>query len=375
MEKRDAGFNKTISRRKMLRASLMAGSALALSPLLRSTAFAEDDLSIRRTQPRANAKADLSVRQMQIRANGISLNVVEQGSGPAVLFCHGFPDTVETWRSQMRAVAEAGYRAVALDMRGYGLSDAPADPSAYTSLQISGDLVGVLDALQLPSAVLVGHDWGAAHVWQAILKRPDRFPAAVGISVPYSPRGDVSFYDSIRQAGLGDEFYIFDFIKPGGEAQWVPAARTIPNALYWSSASPPPSERWDPFDLRKSVFRPSPVAVPSWADPAYIAHQVRSFERTGFDGGLNYYRAAPLDFDLTASFKGAVIRQPTLYVFGRADGLAQRFHPTREELRRALPGLTDYVGLDNVGHWVQHEAADRLNASLISFLRQVGAPR
>ena len=275
----------------------------------------------------------------------------------------------------MRAVAAAGYRAIALDMRGYGLSDAPTDPSAYTSLHISGDLVGVLDALQVPSAVLVGHDWGSTIVWQAILKRPDRFPAAVGISVPYSPRGDVSFYESVRRQGFGDTYYAFNFMKPDAEAHWEPAARTIPSNLYWSSASPPPAERWDPYDPKKSVLRPAPVARPSWADPAYVADQIRSFGRTGFHGGLNYYRAAQLDFALTSAYRNAVILQPTLYVFGRADGLQKSFHPSPEELRRTLPGLTDYIGLENVGHWLQHEAADQLNAAILKFLRDLGPPK
>src|SRR5580692_7607804 len=117
------------------------------------------------------------LKTYEIATNGISLHVTEQGEGPAVLFCHGFPDTSYTWRRQMKAVASAGFRAIAPDMRGYGRSSAPADAGLYTPLHTAGDLVGVLDALNIPSAVLVGHDWGASHAWGAALMRPDRFKA------------------------------------------------------------------------------------------------------------------------------------------------------------------------------------------------------
>ena len=103
----------------------------------------------------------MELKEYDVATNGISLHVTEQGEGPAVLFCHGFPDTSYTWRRQMTAVASAGYRAIAPDMRGYGRSSAPADATLYTPLHTAGDLVGLLDALNIPSAVLVGHDWGA----------------------------------------------------------------------------------------------------------------------------------------------------------------------------------------------------------------------
>ena len=120
------------------------------------------------------------------------------------------------------------------------------------------------------------------------------------------------------------------------------------------------------------------MAVPSWADPAYVQHTIRAFENTGFRGGLNYYRAADETFDLTPALKGALVTQPSFYVWGAADGLCRFFHPTPptvEELRRAAPGLVDVVRLEGVGHWIQHEAGDRLNAELLKFLDAIGSPR
>jgi pimeloyl-ACP methyl ester carboxylesterase len=143
----------------------------------------------------------MELKDYQIVSNGISLRVAELGDGPAVLFCHGFPDTAYTWRRQMNAVASSGYRAIAPDMRGYGRSSAPSDPALYTPLHTAGDLIGLLDALKIPSAVIVGHDWGATHAWNAAMMRPDRFTAVFCLSVPYFPRGDVSVFERMRTSG------------------------------------------------------------------------------------------------------------------------------------------------------------------------------
>src|SRR5579863_10176045 len=177
------------------------------------------------------------LKEYGIDTNGITLHVTEQGDGPAVLFCHGFPDTSYTWRRQMSAVSSAGYRAIAPDMRGYGRSSAPADATLYTPLHTAGDLVGLLDALSIASAVLVGHDWGAAHAWNAVLMRPDRFTAVFCLSVPYVPRGDVSAFERMRKSGHEKDFYMFEQIRPDADQIWADAAVTIPGVLYWASGS------------------------------------------------------------------------------------------------------------------------------------------
>jgi len=148
-----------------------------------------------------------SPEHRMVEANGIRLHVAEMGQGPAVLFCHGWPETWYSWRHQLPALAQAGFRALAPDMRGYGRSDAPAPIEAYTQLHIVGDMVGLIDALEIPDAVVVGHDWGAPVAWNAALMRPDRFRAVVGMSVPYSPRGKVSLIDVLKKSGLSD-FYM-----------------------------------------------------------------------------------------------------------------------------------------------------------------------
>jgi pimeloyl-ACP methyl ester carboxylesterase len=318
-----------------------------------------------------NPEGANGLRAHDVATNGVSLHVTEQGEGPAVLFCHGFPDTSYTWRRQMKAVAAAGYRAIAPDMRGCGLSSAPADATLYTPLHTAGDLIGLLDALKIASAVLVGHDWGATHAWSAALMRPDRFTAVFCLSVPYVPRGDVSIFERMRKAGHQDDFYMFEQMRPEADQIWADAAVSIPGALYWASGSAPADQRWSPFDPARSLRRSAPGPLPSWAEPDYVNHTIAEFQRTGFHGALNYYRAAEPYFSLSAAFKGAKISQPSILIWGKADGLKELYPLTLEQMRAGLPGLVAAPELDNVGHWVQHEASAEVSDQLVKFLRAV----
>ena len=354
---REDGRGWAPSRRRLLQGAAAFGLSAGLAP-----AFATP----------ASASAERwPLRSSLVKINGQTFRVLEQGRGPVVLFCHGFPDTAATWRSQMEAVADAGYRAVAPDMRGFGDSYSPADANLYTSLHIAGDLIGLLDVLGIPSAVIVGHDWGADHAQRAALLRPDRFSAVVSLSIPYGPRGDVNYWDYLRSQGLGERYYALSMLGDGAEQQFEPPSQSIPSILYWLSGSPPAGAGWDPVDPAKSMLRPPPVAVPDWADPGYVLHTVRAFERSGFRGGLNYYRALPQTFALTPAFKNAPIPQRSLYIWGEADGLCQFFHPGGPriaDLRKTQPGLVAQIKIEDAGHWLQHEAADRVNSELLTFL-------
>ncbi len=311
------------------------------------------------------------VKETDIATNGIVLHVTELGEGPAILFVHGFPDTSYTWRKQMQVVGAAGFRGIAPDMRGYGGSSAPADPALYTPFQTVGDLVGLLDAMEIQQAIIVGHDWGANVAWNAALMRPDRFKAVFCLAVPYSPRGKVSVLDAMRAAGHADDFYMFEQIRPEADSVWADAAITIPGMLYWASGSAPPSSAWNPLDPARNLHRKPPEHLPSWIETDYLAHNIAEFQRTGFHGALNYYRAIQPFFDLSGAYVGAKIGQPSYFVWGKSDGLVPIYHLTEASLRDRLPGLRGYVGLDGVGHWVQHEAALKVNEDLVSFARSV----
>ncbi|MGI4832389.1 MAG: alpha/beta fold hydrolase [Janthinobacterium lividum] len=259
-------------------------------------------------------------KHYQVATNGITLHMVETGVGQPVLFYHGFPDTWRTWRQQMVAVAAAGYRAIAVDIRSFGRSSAPAEASLYTPFPTVGDLVEVFAHRGLADVVLVGHDFGAFIAWNAALLRPDLFTAVFGISVPYMPYGESSFLDRLNAAGKTD-FYMFDQLQPAAD----------------------------------------------------VAYTVAEFERTGFHGGLNHCQAIQLGFYLSGAFAGAVIRQPSFFLVDQADSVNELHRATTPELRQSLPSLMGYVELDGVGHWVQQEALAATNAALLGFLKQVSA--
>lgn len=318
------------------------------------------------------------LRRRQIDVNGHPFHVLDQGEGPAVLFAHGFPDVGETWLRQMAGVAEAGYRAVALDMRGFGDSYSPLDVELYSALHTVGDLVGILDVLDITEAVLVGHDWGADVAQRAMVLRPDLFRGLVSLSIPFLPRGEVSTWGQLKNDGWADRYYAFEMMKPEGHLAFEPAETSIPSALYWLSGSPAVGDGWDPVDASRGMLRPAPVSVPSWADPSYVSSSIAAFEKSGFATGLNYYRASDVTFEQMSAFKGMPILQPSLYIWGGDDGLCRLFHPeppTVEQLRPFAPGLVDVIRLDGVGHWPQHEAAERVTAEIIAFLAGIEWPR
>ena len=308
------------------------------------------------------------MKHAQIQVDQVELHVVELGEGKPVLLCHGFPDLWRGWRLQMEALAAAGYRAIALDMRGYGRSSAPADPLLYTPFHTVGDLVGLLDALDLTEVTVVGHDFGANIAWNAALLRPDRFTAVFGVSVPFLPLCGPSLLENIAASGAKN-FYMFDQIRPEADARWADAAVTYPACLYWSSGSPAPAERWDPFGGIDGMVRPAPVACPSWADPGDVTYTVAEFQRTGFHAPLNYYRSIQSFYDLAKAFKGSVVRQPSFFLVGEVDAVSKLRRATEAGLRADLPGLRGFVELPGVGHWPQREAPGAFNDALLGFLR------
>lgn len=302
-----------------------------------------------------------------VDARGVTLHAVTQGEGPAVLFCHGFPSTWEIWRSAMAAAAGAGFRAIALDMRGYGDSAAPAEAEAYTPFHTVGDLIALLDHVGAARAIVVGHDFGGNAAWSAAMMRPDRIAAVFAVSVVFQQPGGPSFLDRLRAAGQ-DGFYMFANMKPEADAAWADAAHSITAVHYWLSGEPPAEQRWDPLDPARHMLRPAPHAARS-IDPAYIEATIRTFARTGFHAPLNYYRAFDPYFAIAnRAYAGARIAQPSFFLTGEADGLNSLSDLSEEAIRRAAPGLTGTAILDGIGHWPQLEAPERFNRELLRFL-------
>src|SRR5437879_5703319 len=180
------------------------------------------------------------LKHRTIDTNGIRMHIAEQGTGPLVVLCHGFPESGYSWLHQPAALADAGFHAVAPDMRGYGRTDRPAEIDQYTLLHLVGDIVGLLDALGEPSAVIAGHDWGAPVAWHAALLRPDRFRAVMGLSVPFRPRGSVRPTTVMPQTDDA-VFYQLYFQTPGvAEAEFERDVRLTIRRLLCAAAGDGP---------------------------------------------------------------------------------------------------------------------------------------
>ena len=313
-----------------------------------------------------------------VETNGIRMHLAEAGEGPLVVLLHGFPESWYSWRHQLHALAEAGYHVVAPDQRGYGQTDRPTEVTKYTQLHLVGDVVGLLDALGESRAVVVGHDWGAPVAWNTALLRPDRVRGVVGLSVPYLPRGPMSMLTAMR-AVLGDGFYMAYFQAPGVAdaelARDVPT--TIRKLLYSASGDAPrgaePAQPVVPPGRGFLDILVEPPALPAWLTEADIAFYAGEFARTGFTGGLNWYRTIDLSWELMAPWQGALVQVPALYVAGDRD-LVVNFPRTRNligSLQTFAPRLTKAILLPGCGHWTQQERPDEVNRALREFLAEL----
>ncbi len=318
-----------------------------------------------------------------VEANGISIHTVSAGDGPLVLFCHGFPESWYSWRHQLRAVADAGFRAVAMDMRGYGNTSAPEDIGAYTLSHLVGDTVGVVGALGADRAVIVGHDWGAPVAWYSALMRPDVFRAVAALSVPYLPPiGGLPAgltMNSLMQTAAGElDYYRLYFQEPGVAEAEIEAdlERFVRGFLYTISGDIVEDgvhqRGWAgyfPKGERLVDQLVSPEVLPGWITEADVATYVEELSRNGIRGGLNWYRNINALPTVLAPFVGAVIRQPALYLAGEHDLIAGNTDDALAGVRAALPQLHALQVLPGAGHWLQQERPAEVNAALVGFLR------
>lgn len=317
------------------------------------------------------------IQHRTVETNGIRMHVAEQGTGPLVILCHGFPESWYSWRRQLAALAEAGYHAVAPDMRGYGQTDAPAEIEAYTLLHLVGDIVGLVDALGETSAVVAGHDWGAPVAWHAALLRPDRFRGVIGLSVPFRPRMPVRPTTIMPQTD--DEiFYQLYFQTPGvAEAELERDVRATMRRLAYTGSGDAPSHEDIAMIPRKGGFLDhtiDPETLPRWLTDTDIDFYAGEFGRTGFRGGLNWYRNIDRNWELLGPYAGAQVRVPALYVVGDHD-LVFKFRGMDQliaNLKLFVPDLRRTLVLPGCGHWTQQERAGEVNAAMVEFLQSLG---
>ncbi len=308
-----------------------------------------------------------------VEANGLTMKVASMGSGPLVLLCHGFPELAISWRGQMAALAAAGYRAVAPDMRGYGETTAPSDPSHYTVLHLVGDMVELVHALGEKQAVIVGHDWGAIVAWTSALLRPDIFTSVVGMSVPFVPVASTDVLSDLHHAGI-DDFYLQYFQTPGvAEAELEKDVEASIRRMHFSaSGDGPDTVTFGMLQPGKGILNNTvePEILPVWLSEQDIAEYASEFRRTGFSGGLNWYRNITRTWELMTPWRGTVIHQPSLFIAGETDDVLKfpNAQANIDNFSHTLPGMRGCHILPNAGHWIQRERSTAVNELLIEFL-------
>ena len=312
-----------------------------------------------------------------IQTNAIRMHIAEQGEGPLVILAHGFPELWYSWRHVLPALAAAGYHAVAPDMRGYGQTDAPPNIEDYTHLQSAGDMVGLVLALGYDQAVIAGHDHGAPVAFNAANLRPDMFRAVILLSVPYIMRGTVSPVESLaRLVPPGKQFYMNYFQTPGVAEKEFEAdpKRSLRMLLYSLSGSIPKEHKWRyvfGVNEKASDGCTDPKELPAWLKQEDLDYYANEYSRTGFRGGLNWYRGQDIFWRETPFLIGRKLLQPTLFIAGVDDGVVEFLKPAVDNLEQSVPNLWKKVLLPGVGHWTEQEAPAEVARLMIEFLQSV----
>lgn len=312
-----------------------------------------------------------------IQTEGLRQSVLEQGGGPLVLLCHGFPELAYSWRAQIPALAAAGYRVVAPDMRGYGRTDRPEAVEAYTILHLVGDMVDLVRALGETQAVIIGHDWGAPVAWAAAQLRPDIFRAVAGLSVPFRPRvpGRPPVAHWRDQAGADPkvEFYMVRFQRAEVEAELEADIRATLTKMFTAyDGGTAAAARATGFLSAGAGFvesMPTPSALPAWLTPESLETYVAAFTASGFRGPLAWYRNIDRNHALTAFAQGRPIDPPAYFMVGEVDPVRGYMGRAEEDLVHWARDLRGRVVVQGAGHWLQQERPEAVNAGLIDFLK------
>ena len=323
------------------------------------------------------------INQRRIATNSIELHIAEMGAEMKaemgtgekglVLMLHGFPESWYSWRHQFKALANAGYHAVAPDMRGYGKSDKPHDIAAYNQVEVVNDIIGLIPALGYETAVVFGHDWGAPTAWSCALNHPDRITAVGGFSVPFMPRADTPPLDMIKLIFKDMFFYQLYFQEPGvAEAEFEKDIRSALKKFYYMASGDSdlalmPVKSPD-SDLLSDL--PEPDDMPAWISDDDLEYYASEFTNSGFRGPLNYYRNMNETWELTVNAPRK-ITQPALFVAGDKDGVVAMAAEAIAQLTENVPDLRINELLPGIGHWTQQEAPEEVNAVMLRFLEKL----
>jgi pimeloyl-ACP methyl ester carboxylesterase len=313
-----------------------------------------------------------------IDAGEVKLRCAIEGEGPLVVMVHGFPESWYSWRHQLGPIAEAGFTACAIDVRGYGGSDKPHAVADYAMEHMVDDVAGVIDALSPGQpAVVVGHDWGAPIVWNTALTRPGKVRAVAGLSVPYTGAPTRSFRELFEELFTSrGRFFYQQYFQAEGVAERE-MERNVRNSLrrfYYAISGDAPNGTWPtdkPVGATLLERLPDPDPFPAWLTPGDLDYFVGEFEGSGFRGPINRYRNHDADFIWLQEFGGRRIRQPALFIGGERD-LVLSMMGRRDivaAMRHELPDLRGADILPGCGHWTQQERPAEVNERLVAWLR------
>lgn len=304
---------------------------------------------------------------------GLRTRVATLGSGPVALFIHGWPECWYSWRQQMVALANAGYRAVAPDMPGFGETDPLPTPADYNVERVCEFMRELLVTASGGAPVLlVGHDWGAINCWQFTLRNPEFVARLANMSVPLHPIGDRPPTALLREYFGDDFFYQLYFQEPGvAEAEFDADPEGILRALYCSPDTPR-----DPPLLGRPLREGGgwiqrlgkPLEQPRWLSDEALEYYLQAYRRSGFAGGINYYRNLDRNWELMQAYRETRITCPVLFIVGSADmtirGASE--DQLRDRMSKRIPDLK-LIMLPGKGHWIQSEACEQVNSALLAF--------
>jgi pimeloyl-ACP methyl ester carboxylesterase len=314
-----------------------------------------------------------------IETNGIRLRVALAGAGPLVILIHGFPESWYSWRHQIPALAAAGYRVAAPDVRGYGGSDKPHAVEAYSIKNMCADIEGLIAALGAERATVVGHDWGAAIAYRTAVFHPERVQAVAGLGVPYLRRGPKPSIELFREVYKDRFFYQLYFQELGvAEAELEADVRTsLRKFYYWASGerqiAQATIENPTGTGLLDRLVDPDPF--PAWLTEADLDYFASQFRNSGFRGPLNRYRNSERDFEQLAAFDGKPFTHPTAFMAGTLEPVLRMIPgvDTVELMRKQCTDLRYVRLMEGAGHWLQQERPAEVNAALLEFLRGLPA--
>jgi pimeloyl-ACP methyl ester carboxylesterase len=310
-----------------------------------------------------------------VATNGIRMHLAEQGEGHPVVFCHGFPHTGYVWHRQVASVAAAGYRAIAPDLRGYGQTSAPSDLDGYTNRAVIGDLLGLLDDIDAERAVFVGLDFGAALVWELTLRAPERVTGVIVFNNPFVPRPPRPPSHLWAKAAKRHFLHLDYFQRPGvADAELGARPREFLARIYYALSDDYhyldswrfPAEGTGYLD----VLPAAPDLPWSWLSETELDTLAHEFERTGFTGGLSWYRALDRNWELTADYADADVTVPTYFLYGERDPDMEGFsgRDPLVTLRAHVRDLRAVTRVPDAGHLVQLERTDVVDALLVDHL-------